>query len=167
MPDAKPLTREERDRLEALATAATQWPTHYSPGDRSYGEEEQFLIICDDDARELPVIFVQAGDHEGEPPEAFPRAVGIANYINAATPSAVLSLLATVRAAEARVGKLREALLEIISSPDASRGPDYGCLNLHEARYIATEALAALDADKSQASGDYSVTRTPESAVTE
>jgi hypothetical protein len=38
---------------------------------------------------------------------------------------------------------LREALEEIASGPDAAKGEDYGCLDLHEARTIAREALEA------------------------
>src|SRR4051794_7834757 len=34
-----------------------------------------------------------------------------------------------------------EALREIVSGPDASKGENYGCLDLHEARTIAREAL--------------------------
>lgn len=44
--------------------------------------------------------------------------------------------------ATAEVERLRDALEEIISGPDASKGEDYGCLDLHEARTIAREALS-------------------------
>jgi len=48
----------------------------------------------------------------------------------------------TCRALEAERDRLRAALEEIVSPPDASRGWDYGCLNMHEARHIARTALA-------------------------
>ncbi len=35
----------------------------------------------------------------------------------------------------------RAALEEILSPPDASKGEYYGCLDLHEARAIAADAL--------------------------
>jgi hypothetical protein len=37
-----------------------------------------------------------------------------------------------------------EALREIVSGPDASKGESYGCLDLHEARTIARDALDRL-----------------------
>jgi (p)ppGpp synthase/HD superfamily hydrolase len=71
---------------------------------------------------------------------------------DAATSAAAVARLyelladAVVRAetAEADRDTLTEALEEIVSGPDASKGEGYGCLDLHEARYIARTALAAV-----------------------
>lgn len=47
-----------------------------------------------------------------------------------------------LKAAEERADALRAALMEIASPPDASKGKDYGCLDIHEAREIAEQTLA-------------------------
>jgi hypothetical protein len=139
--------------LRKLAEAATPGPWFHGKGDRHYSEDETFLMICEDARREVPIIFVYAGDlDEGEIDKQFATR---ADFIAACDPQTILALLddldlaktqralddiriekahAAVQRAESERDRYRAALDEIAAIPG------YTGVTEH-ARGIAMDAL--------------------------
>lgn len=101
--------------LRRLAEAATPWPAFHAHADRTYGEEEQFFALCDDEAREVPIVHVLAGDAEEPDIVDARRGMAIAAYIAAADPQTVRGLLDTLDRYRAAIGKAIDALSDYVA----------------------------------------------------
>lgn len=104
MPDD--LTARARELLERCE-GMTPGPLYFGEGDRTHGEEETFLVLCRDAAREVSLVHVEVGSNdELEDPERLAEAVALARAI-AALPELV-----------ALVGEL-VGRLEVLTAPHA------------------------------------------------